>query len=69
MSKSKAEKVTLQQPKQQNAKYSIALQTARVIAQNKNHPKNAEVNELISAVEKGWVDQSKFSSLLQGMLF
>lgn len=46
-----------------------ALQTASAIAANRSHPNHTEVSQLIITFEKGWIDEEKFTELLQGMLF
>jgi len=51
------------------ANISKALQTARAIATNANHPKQSDVSQLIVTYEKGWIDNKKFVELLRGMLF
>ena len=48
---------------------SMALQTAQAVASNRGHPKHQEVGELLNTMNKGWIDQSKFAELLQGILF
>jgi hypothetical protein len=45
------------------------LMTARAIASAPSHPKKKEVSELLSARDKGWVDEVKFGQVLQGLLF
>jgi hypothetical protein len=45
------------------------LATARAIAHADSHPKKAEVRELLSVRDKGWIDDSKFGNLLQGLIF
>jgi len=45
------------------------IATARAIANTPSHPKSREVSELLAARDKGWVEDSKFAQLLQGMLF
>ena len=43
--------------------------TAQAIATSANHPKKREVKELLNCHQKGWVDDQKFKTVLQSLLF
>ena len=43
--------------------------TAQAIATSANHQKKREVKELLNCHQKGWVDDQKFKTVLQSLLF
>ena len=43
--------------------------TAQAIATSASHPKKREVKELLNCHQKGWVDDQKFKTVLQSLLF
>jgi hypothetical protein len=50
------------------SKSAVAFQTAKVIAQNKSHPRQKEVAELLKTLERGWIDRAKFDELLKKII-
>jgi hypothetical protein len=65
----KAIKANTQKPIAPVNLHSTTMETARAIANNKSHRNHSEVAELIRTFEKGWIDQARFASVLQGLLF
>ena len=45
------------------------IQTAEAIARDITHPKREEVNELLKAFNRGWINAAKFNEVLQQTLF
>ena len=48
---------------------SVAIQTANAIASNNSHPNQSQVSELLSTLEKGWIDEKKFVDILKTLMF